>query len=294
MTKVLSDSVDKVFNILLERNNPYEVEQTTKLHHFTTGHIVFDEHAERLLSFFDHGQPNYIEFRKERYINKTKILSDRITKNQLPLFQSNRKDANKAVPNKEKLLLKMQGVIQKELNIARSRYISMKDIPNFNLSETSILSDGDFTSKPDKHVLVSELEKYITEPCEYLEKTSPTNLCVDFMSLMRLVNLSKCLTFKDSFEIVWSMITNTCETQQVNIVFDSYLDESIKVGERERRTVSQLLVIVNMQEESHIPVQIEKFWANNSNNENLQKLEKEFFINKSIENQRNAILSGCL
>ena len=111
---------------------------------------------------------------------------------------------------------------------------------------------------------------------------------------MRLVNLSKYVTFKDSFEIVWSMITNTCETQQVNIVFDSYLDESIKVGKRERRTVSQLLVIVNMQEESHIPVQIEKFWTNNSNNENLQKLEKEFFINNSIENQRNAVLSGCL
>ena len=44
------------------------------------------------------------------------------------------------------------------------------------------------------------------------------------------------------------MITNTCAFQQVNIVFDSYLDESIKVGERERRTVSQPLVIVNMQE----------------------------------------------
>ena len=49
-----------------------------------------------------------------------------------------------------------------------------------------------------------------------------------------------------------------------------------------------------MQEESHIPVQIEKFWANNSNKENLQKLAKEFFINKSIENQINAVLSGCL
>ena len=203
-------------------------------------------------------------------------MSDRITKNQLPLFQSNQKDANKAVPNKEKLLLKTQGMIQKELDIARSRYISMKDILNFNLSETSILSDGDFTSKPDKHVLVSELEKYITELCEYLEKNSPTNLCVDFMSLMRRVNLSKCLTFKDSFEIVWSMITNTCAFQQVNTVFDSYLDESIKVGERERRIVSQPLVIVNMQEES------------------LALLAKEFFINKSTENQINAVLSGCL
>ena len=94
-------------------------------------------------------------------------MSDRITKNQLPLFQSNRKDSNKAVPIKDKLLLKTQGMIQKELNVARSRYISMKDILKFNLSETSILFDGDFTSKPDKHVLVSELGKYITEPCEF-------------------------------------------------------------------------------------------------------------------------------
>ena len=185
LTKVFSHSVDKVFNFLLERNNPYEVKETTKLHYFTTGHILFDEHAKRLLSFFDHGQANYIEFRKGRYINKAKILSDRITKNQLPLFQSNRKDANKVVPNKEKLLLKTQGMIQKELDIARSRLISMKDIFKFSLSETSILIDGEFTSKHDKHVLVSKLEKYITEPCEYLEKNSPTNLCVDFMSLMR-------------------------------------------------------------------------------------------------------------
>ena len=55
LTKVLSDSVDKVSNFLLERNNPYEVKETTKLHHFTTGHIVFDEHTKCLLSFFDHG-----------------------------------------------------------------------------------------------------------------------------------------------------------------------------------------------------------------------------------------------
>ena len=71
------------------------------------------------------------------------------------------------------------------------------------------------------------------------------------------------------------MITSTCAFQQVNIVFDSYLDESIKAGERERsQLVSQPLVIVNMQEESHIPVHIEKFCANNSNKENLQKLAK--------------------
>ena len=65
------------------------------------------------------------------------------------------------------------------------------------------LFDGEFTAKPDKYLLVSELEKVLLARLMSSKRiTSGQQRSVDFMSLIRKMNLSKMRIFNDVFETV--------------------------------------------------------------------------------------------
>ena len=72
----------------------------SKLHHFITGQLVTPEYAVRLLSFMENGKSGYLAFRKERLKEKSKKLSDTITKVKLSSFHS---DAITNVPGKKSI-----------------------------------------------------------------------------------------------------------------------------------------------------------------------------------------------
>ena len=114
------------------------------------------------------------------------------------------------------------------------------------------------------------------------------------MSLKRRIRLTNLQTFKESFEVMWKSILRVCEFNQLNITYDSYITESIKCGERQRRAFSiEPLVFVHLQE-IFIPEQIEKFWAEYSNKENLRQISRSFFHNKSADHNIDIILRGYL
>ena len=183
---------------------------------------------------------------------------------------------------------------QRLVDIARSRLIPMSELLEYDLTVQNPLFDGEFTAKPDKHLLVTALEKHLANSTYDFEKNSQneTSLVVDFMSLIRKMQLSKMRVFSDAFEAAWKSIVNICSFTQLDIVYDSYIEDSIKYCERQRRSPCNPLVFVNLQQSSFIPVQIEKFWACTTNKENLQLLSREFFASKSKEKCLNIILSG--
>ena len=43
--------------------------------------------SKKLIEYFEHGEKTYIEFRNERFVDKTKALSDVIKKVSLPSFE---------------------------------------------------------------------------------------------------------------------------------------------------------------------------------------------------------------
>ena len=82
----LSSCVKKIYDFIAARGNPYVIRQTgSKLHHFFTGQLVTPEYAVRLLSVMENGKSGFLEFRKERFKEKSKKLSDTITKVKLPI-----------------------------------------------------------------------------------------------------------------------------------------------------------------------------------------------------------------
>ena len=51
-----NEAASKVINFIREKGNPYRISANTKLHHFTSGQIVPESTAEKLIDYFDHGQ----------------------------------------------------------------------------------------------------------------------------------------------------------------------------------------------------------------------------------------------
>ena len=252
--------------------------------------------AKKLLGYFEHGEKTYIEFRNERFADKTKAISDVIKKASLPSFESKSEESTKFKPSKKNTKAKIQAIVQKQVDIFKSRFISMPEILQFDLVP-SALFEWDFTAKPEKHMLITGLEKQLLSREYNCAKTSEskTSLVIDFMSLMRRISLANLQTSKESFEIRWKSILSVCEFNQLNIIYDSYITKSIKYGERQRRAFSiEPLVSVNLQETSFILEQMETFWADGSNKENLQEMSRHYFHNKSAGHNVDIILSGYL
>ena len=66
------------------------------------------------------------------------------------------------------------------------------------------------------------------------------------MSLIRKFPLKKFLTFEDLFELAWTIIIKTCKFDQVDIIYDRYIENSVKECERQRRATKYLVKFVNL------------------------------------------------
>ena len=120
--------------------------------------------------------------------------------------------------------------VQKDFDIARSRKIPISDILEYDLWEHSPLFDGEFLTKPKKYVLVSELIQMLQKDATFFDKNSAlsTVLIIDFMSLIRRISFAAFDTFTDLFDSVWKSMISTCHFQQMHVVYNSYLDSSVK------------------------------------------------------------------
>ena len=80
------------------------------------------------------------------------------------------------------------------------------------------------------------------------------------------------ITYKDFFKVLWktfSLLSIGCN--RMDIVFDLYLEQSIKQAERSRR--SKLLPIdTNISSnKQQLPVEIDRFWASSDNERKFQQ-----------------------
>ena len=165
-----NEAVSKVFEFISTRRNPYSCSATTQLHNFTSGQVVPLETSSRLTSFFIHGREEYLKFRTERFTSKTKLLNDTITKVNLPKMNAPKHKAKSSSQNVRDVT-KYLGQAQREIDVARSRGISMNDILRYDHTMTSPLFDEDgLTSKPNKYALVKELEKNLENRIIHLQK----------------------------------------------------------------------------------------------------------------------------
>ena len=178
-------------------------------------------------------------------------------------------DVKEKIPRQSSdIRVKDLSYLQRNVDVTRRRGVSLAQIMEHDLLSTNILLDGDYASKPeDKSVLVRELEKHFESQELNFENKSDvqTVLLVDFMSMTRRMSLSELAVFEELFTATWRKVKSICLFPELHWIFDSCIDNSIKVGERKQELAGQPLELVVIQEDMSIPVQRNWFWSSSSN-----------------------------
>ena len=137
--------VIKVIEFVEKRGNPFTSGTgIVKLHNFFSGASVVEEVARRLLNFDENSVRRYESFRKECFIDKTKMLSETIQKSNLSHFATQSQEEAQKKSQCDKEVAKEVAHIQKLMDIAKSRHIPTSKILEYDLLGASPLFEGDF------------------------------------------------------------------------------------------------------------------------------------------------------
>ena len=103
----------------------------------------------------------------------------------------------------------------------------------------------------------------------------------------------KTFYVSDVFKSMWKSMTSVSKFDTIHRVYESYIDDSIKEAERNRRAKeSDPLEYIDLSLQSPLPVQLDRFWACSRNKEKIQALSRKFFSDKSKVSNKIIILSG--
>ena len=114
------------------------------------------------------------------------------------------------------------------------------------------------------------------------------------MSVIRKVSFHVHKNINEALESTWAMILSPGVKNQIHVVYDSYLQNSIKESERAHRSETTPIGVVDLGLESVIPVDLKSFWSSASKKHQLQLASRKFFQNKSFLNEMDVILSGYM
>ena len=120
-------------------------------------------------------------------------------------------------------------------------------------------------------------------------------LVIDFMAYCRKVAIKKlCLnTYSDFSKHLLSTFQNIFQTsQRIDIVFDLYLDQSIKQGERNRQKNKGCIEITIKSANQTLPIEMDKFWESSSNKMQLEQIFISWVL-ENYEGSRPIFLGGA-
>ena len=132
----------------------------------------------------------------------------------------------------------------RNIDVARSRrYNIYKLLPCEILENSYFLTKESYLRKHAKYELVNEIEKYLSQPSakniRQKENDSKEVTVIDFMAYARKIPL-KTLQLKLFEEFAKHLLdiflSISWHSQRVDIIFDVYVEDSIKAFERNRRT----------------------------------------------------------
>ena len=114
------------------------------------------------------------------------------------------------------------------------------------------------------------------------------------MSVIRKVSFHVHKNINEALESTWVMILSPGVKNQIHVVYDSYLQNSVKESERAHRSDTTPIGVVDLGLESVIPVDLKSFWSSASKKHQLQLASRKFFQNRSFLNEMDVILSGYM
>ena len=206
-------------------------------------------------------------FRRERFVEKTKKLSATISKRKLPQLDS-KPSINYSAPSP--VTSKMIAAAQRDIDIVKEQGMELKSIYAHDILPVSSLLERELPTKPNKSALIAVLEKILKDD-EFLLPARNALVILDFMSKIRsFPNLASFGTFENAIHCVLSAGHSICSRSNLHIVFDSYLETSVKGGARLRRAGGvESVDLAELSAGAPMPQQVNKFWNSSINKTRL-------------------------
>ena len=246
--------------------------------------------SSALLNIDQKGRTLYEEFRKERFQEKTKTLSDTIHRTNLPTFASISSEGEAAKKTKKPIRQIAKGY--KLFQTAKERGCRTNMLLKFDIVPSNYLFDDEgLIKKADKSELRNDLENNLSIVSD--RKTKPwsgnkmkTVYLIDVMAQCRrftkgFLEQKGVTTFQQFFEQFCTCVNSMCpEADRIDFLFDSYLEGSVKDSERTRREKSKPIELHEITMETKFPKDLERFWPSGKNKTKLQKQLKTFILEK--------------
>ena len=222
-----------------ERVNPFSEQK--ELISITSGLAATPTIRDHLLNAITYGKDAMELFRSERLgAEPIKEFFDPLKKQNLQTFSTLRPKKVLKVNQKEIVLKADRELFGRMAVIGQSRDIDLKEVFSFPLGPIpwSLGDEFGMLRKTNKAVIATALEKNI-EYVESVPQNSATLL--DCMAVVQKLKIDQSNTFGDIAQKFSGSILQTGFTsKRIDVVFDVYIENSIKNAERERRGTSSL------------------------------------------------------
>ena len=270
MKKSKIDEVNTNVSMLAEfvriRGNPFQCQQgDEKLKNFVTQIEAEKEVAKVRCSFLSDTQEEYAEFRKAAYVDKSRLLSDKITMfNLKPIDYIDTQASDQELTKVAKKSEKLSRLAMKILMIAKDKADELEYVLQHDITSYNYLFNGSTMTKTSKSQLISLLKAYlIQEDYKFKQVSHNVSVFVDFMSYLRsqLVSNLPGATFGTVLTYILSALIRKHPSKVTHVIFNSYLEQSLKEMDREKRGKHGVIYLAKIEYNTPIPQQTSKFWA---------------------------------
>ena len=111
---------------------------------------------------------------------------------------------------------------------------------------------------------------------------------IDFMAYARKVPVKKAnlRTYEDFIKNLWNTFTHIAKnSNRIDIIFDLYLEGSIKQNERDRRKKSTPINVTICSTDQTLPVEMDSFWSSSKNKVELQMCFINWICKSYVDNK---------
>ena len=272
---------------------------------FATGIVLPTDVAEALVSSTKKGKDQMENFIAQRLNSNTIGFWEPIPSLKVKTFSSITKKVQVKVTNEKLVTVSADRDIFGRLLIscaANARLVDLREVLTYELSPIpcSLAHNDGTPRKTTKSVLMSIMEKEVNVQPRLPESILDTTHITDGMAIVQMTKFAGATKFGDLSQKYYSIFTaplNLPHCNEVHIVFDQYLEVSIKAGERAKRGASNALEVQIAGPSTPVPKQWKKYITNEKNKINLC----EFLTNsicklgqKLLPRNKRVIIGGGL
>ncbi|CAH3019782.1 unnamed protein product, partial [Porites evermanni] len=220
--------------------NPFNA-NTESLVNFATGVVLPEEVADALLASRSKGQEQMKTFVKKRIQTNEVSYWDAIPKLGIKIFSSMTKKVKVKAGDEKSITVHADRDLFGRLRmVANARQINLMEVLSYELSPIpcSLAHQDGSLMKNTKSHLAGIIEKLVTVVPQLQPSPENTFYILDGMAVIQMIKSRRTATFGELAKHYFNTFTSPLSTHKcycVHVVFDQYLDDSIKAGERTRR-----------------------------------------------------------